>query len=187
MRKTMVKAAFGVAIIALQFACGSKDEKEKCVKQNVEEDRYIEVEDSLIYAFASDTLFTKSRNDVRFGDFDEKDWYDNEYIQTLRRYLDAFNSGKIDDEGLEPYRNVVMGKFTVLNASEFLGGGMLLFVIFVDYPQNVFAAWVYSDVDRSTETVMNYYVKYFTWSDSIDITKEEILKVVSEHPENKLW
>ena len=48
MRKTMVKAAFGVAIIALQFACGAKDEKEKCVKQNVEEDRYIEVEDSLI-------------------------------------------------------------------------------------------------------------------------------------------
>ena len=187
MRKTIVNAAFGVAIIAFQFACGSKDEKEEGVKQNVAEDRYIEVEDSLSYPFASDNLFTKSRNDVRFGDFEEKDWYDNEYIRTLRRYLDAFNSGKIDDEGLEPYRNVVKGKFAVLNASEFLSGGMFLYISFVDYPQNIFAAWVYSDVDRSTDTIWDYYVKYITWSDSIDITKEEILKVVSEHPENKLW
>ena len=40
----------------------------------------------------------KSLNDIRFENFDENDWLDNEYIRCLRRYLDDYNSGKIENE-----------------------------------------------------------------------------------------
>lgn len=42
----------------------------------------------------TDTISSgKTLNDIRFKDWDRSDWLDNEYIRTLRKYLDDYNKG----------------------------------------------------------------------------------------------
>ncbi len=53
----------------------------------------------------SDTT-KKSLNDIRFAGWTEKEWLDNEYIRTLRRYLDDYSKGRVDNEALIPYRKL---------------------------------------------------------------------------------
>lgn len=39
----------------------------------------------------TDTISSgKTLNDIRFKDWDRSDWLDNEYIRTLRKYLDDY-------------------------------------------------------------------------------------------------
>lgn len=45
---------------------------------------------------AKDTA-RKSLNDIRFEGWKEQDWLDNEYIRALRKYIDAYNKGEIED------------------------------------------------------------------------------------------
>ena len=40
----------------------------------------------------TDTISSgKTLNDIRFKDWDRSDWLDNEYIRTLRKYLDDYS------------------------------------------------------------------------------------------------
>lgn len=44
----------------------------------------------------ADTIGTrKTLNEIRFDGWERSDWLDNEYIRTLRKYLDDYNSGKV--------------------------------------------------------------------------------------------
>lgn len=130
----------------------------------------------------------KSLNDIRFAHFEEKDWLDNEYIRTLRRYLDDFLSGTIEDEELEQYRDEVKGQFAVYRVEPFLGGGMFMQIVFVDNPDNIFWVHVYSDVDIVEEKVTGYHVNDIMLGEmNSGITKEELLRAAAEHPEFRLW
>ena len=41
----------------------------------------------------TDTISTgKSLNDIRFDGWEDSDWLDNEYIRTLRKYLDDYSN-----------------------------------------------------------------------------------------------
>ena len=40
----------------------------------------------------------QSLNDIRFANFKDADWLDNEYIRQLRAYINNFNAGKIEDQ-----------------------------------------------------------------------------------------
>ena len=131
----------------------------------------------------------KSLNDIRFANFTDEDWLDNEYIRTLRRYLDDFNNGEIEDYELEPYKDDVKGKFVIENVEPFLLGGLFIQVIFIDKPENVFNSWVYSDVDEESDRVMSYSVRRVSldgeWRN--ELSREQIFQVMKEHPELKLW
>ena len=131
----------------------------------------------------------ESLNDIRFGGFQEKDWLDNEYIRTLRRYLDDVHGGKKRDEVLEPYKQELGGKFVVWNVEPFLAGGLLINFIFVDWPETMLTSSVYSFVDEDTKTVTGYTVRSVMIDEETktELTKEEILNIVAEHPELKLW
>lgn len=130
----------------------------------------------------------KSLNDIRFENFDENDWLDNEYIRCLRRYLDDYNSGKIENEDLDPHKEKIKGKFVIGWAGPSLVGGMFIQFIFVDYPDDIFLAWVYSFVDEEAETVCGYEVRSLQLSDEKSgFTKEEIFENMKAHPEFKLW
>ena len=130
----------------------------------------------------------KGLNGIRFAQFEEKDWLDNDYIRCLRKYLDDYLSGKIEDESLEPYKEIIKGKFVIGDVEPYLLGGMFIRFIFVDSPNNMFSAWVYSEVDEDREVVTGYSVRSITLQDdNSGITKSQILELSKEHPELKLW
>ena len=130
----------------------------------------------------------KSLNDIRFANFTEKDWLDNEYIKVLRKYIDMFLKGNVKNEGLEPYRDDVRGKFVIANIEPYLLGGLFIQIIFIDKPENIFTAWVYSDVDEKAEKVVDYSVRSLVMDEmKNDMTKEQIFQQMKEHPELKLW
>ena len=131
---------------------------------------------------------TKILNDIRFEGWTEKEWLDNDYIRTLRNYVDAYNRGEIEDSTLIPYKELLKGKFVVESIEEFLLGGVFMNITFIDEPEKVFIAWVYSEVNPDTEEVGPYECRHFQFEDGlIGCTKEEFSKLMSEHPEVKIW
>ena len=135
-----------------------------------------------------DTIASKPLNDIRFGEWEDGDWLDNDYIRTLRSYLDDFASGKVENEGLEPYKELVKGKFVIESSEPFIAGGLFLKITFLDAPTKVFESWVYSDVDEKTERVTGYVIRGCHLSeDELEITREELLQLMQEHPELKAW
>ena len=48
--------------------------------------------------------------------------------------------------------------------------------------------WVYGYVDEKKASVVGYEVRGCDIAEEeCDMTKEEILKIIAEHPENKVW
>lgn len=130
-----------------------------------------------------------SLNDIRFANFKtNKDWLDNEYIRTLRRYLDDYTAGKVENAELEPYKKGLKSKFVIYDTEPFIAGGLLVRVIFLDMPDKVFAGTVYSFVDEDTKTVTGYEFRgLYLETEESGLTKEEILQGVRETPDLKLW
>ena len=130
----------------------------------------------------------KGLNDIRFSKFADKDWLDNEYIRCLRNYLDDYNRGKIKDGDLDPYKDKVRGKFVIGSVEPFIMGGLFIRVMFIDNPEDIFSVWVYSSVDESTETIVDYSVHGIKHDDEKSgFTKEEVLGLLKGHPEQKMW
>lgn len=138
---------------------------------------------------AADTIGTrKTLNEIRFEGWTDDDWLDNEYICTLRKYMDDYNSGKVENPALDPYKEQVKGQFVIYNISPFLMGGMFIRVIFFDMPDRVFSSWVYSDVDEEKEVVVGYEFRSIRIEDTkTGMTQEDILQAIKEVPGLKLW
>ena len=127
-------------------------------------------------------------NGIRFKNFKDKDWYDNEYIRSLRKYLDDYNSGKVKDVDLDPYKEKVCGKFVIGAVEPYLLGGLFIRIVFVDYPEDIFSSWVYSSVDERTETILDYSVHGISHDEGESgFTKEDIQQYLKENPEQKVW
>lgn len=145
--------------------------------------------DSIEDIISDDTIYnSKSLNDIRFSGFKDIDWIDNDYIRTLRLYIDAYNNGLVVNSYLDPYRNVLKDKFVVYDVEPFIAGGLFIRIFFLNMPRLVFGAWVYSDVDVETESILDYDVRIMK-KDKIetDFTKEKVLEIIKERPELKLW
>lgn len=187
--------AVSVAVVMSLTACGQKEtgatptnenENAEVVTENIQTDS----NDDLSEAKEPENAGTpESLNDIRFGGFQEKDWLDNEYIRTLRRYLDDVHSGKKRDEALEPYKQELGEKFVVWNVEPFLAGGLLINFVFVDWPDKMLTSSVYSFVDEDTKAVTGYTVRSVIIDEGTrtGLSKEDILTIVAEHPELKLW
>ena len=173
-----------VAIVGLTCSCSSPKRTDKSGKTS-DSVETAEIDSS----YEADTIAKgKSLNDIRFANFTDKDWVDNEYIQTLRVYIDSFVSGKVKNEELEPYKNDVKGKFVIANAEPFLMGGLFIQIVFIDKPEKIFTAWVYSDVDEDAEKVVGYSVRRICLDErKNELSREQIFQVMKEHPELKLW
>lgn len=173
-----------VAIVGLTCSCSSPKRTDKSGKTS-DSVETAEIDSS----YEADTIAKgKSLNDIRFANFTDKDWVDNEYIQTLRVYIDSFVSGKVKNEDLEPYKNDVKGKFVIANTEPFLMGGLFIQIVFIDKPEKIFTAWVYSDVDEDAEKVVGYSVRRICLDErKNELSREQIFQVMKEHPELKLW
>lgn len=166
------------------FGCGYTSER---VTEKIENDSTL-VDDSLLADTAEYIGGGKGLNDIRFADFDENDWLDNEYIRCLRRYLDDYNNGKNKDENLDQYKEKLKGKFIIAWVEPCFFGGLFLQITFIDYPDDVFSSWIYSGVDEEQEKVLDYEVRSFSLNEEKSgFTKDELLEIMKEHPELKLW
>lgn len=128
----------------------------------------------------------KSLNEIRFAGWNDRDWLDNEYIRTLRAYLNAYVQGKISDPTLDPYKEALRGKFGVWVIKPFILGGVLITIQPIDDPQNLLEAWVYSEVTNGKVT--SYSVMTVKPCDTPSgISKEEMSDIIEKNPEIILW
>lgn len=138
---------------------------------------------------STDTIGTrKTLNEIRFDGWERNDWLDNEYIRTLRKYLDDYNAGKVSNSDLDPYKEQIKGKFVIYNIEPYLLGGAFIGITFLDMPDRVFTAWIYSNVDEEKEVVESYEFRSIDIEEErTDMTKEDILQAVKEMDGLKLW
>ena len=134
----------------------------------------------------------KSLNTIRFQNFKERDWVNNGYIRELRSFIDEYCQGKIEpDTTLIQSINVkeLRGKFAIGHVEPFMGGGLFLQIMFVDHPQDIYSAWVYSFVDEGREVVTGYECRMFRKEEgkSSFHTKQELIDKVVSNPNHKLW
>lgn len=128
----------------------------------------------------------KSLNEVRFEGWTDQDWLDNEYIRTLRAYLNAYVQGEISDPTLDPYKEALRGKFGVWVIEPFILGGVLITILPIDDPQNLLEAWVYSEVQDGK--VIGYSVMTIKPSDTPSgVSKEEMAEIIAINPDIILW
>ena len=127
-------------------------------------------------------------NEIRFDEWKRSDWLDNEYIRTLRKYLDDYNSGKVSNANLDPYKKQVKGKFVVYDINPYLLGGVLIRITFLDMSDRVFSSWIYSNVDEQKEIVESYEFRSISIEkETTGMTKKDILQAVKEMDGLKLW
>lgn len=137
----------------------------------------------------TDTISTgKSLNDIRFDGWERSDWLDNEYIRTLRIYLDDYNKGVVSNPDLDPYKEQIKGKFVIYDITPYLLGGAFIRITFLDMPDRVFCSWIYSEVDEDKETVESYEFRFISIEEeTTDMTKDDILQAIKEMDGLKLW
>lgn len=137
----------------------------------------------------TDTISTrKTLNDIRFKDWDRSDWLDNEYIRTLRKYLDDYNKGVVSNTNLDPYKEQIKGQFVIYDITPYLLGGAFIRITFLDMPNRVFSSWIYSEVNEDKEIVESYEFRSISIEEeTTDMTKEDILQAIKEMDGIKLW
>ena len=130
----------------------------------------------------------KTLNEIRFDGWERSDWLDNEYIRTLRKYLDDYNNGIVSNPALDPYREHIKGQFVVYDINSYLLGGAFIRITFLDMPDRVFSSWVYSNVDENKEIVESYEFRSISIEEeTTGMTKEDILQAIKEMEGLKLW
>lgn len=155
-----------------------------CMKQNNTEQ--ISIIDSTLQT--TDTITQRTLNDIRFGNWKDSDWLDNEYIRTLRNYLNDYNNGQVSNPTLDPYKEQIKGKFVVYDITPYLLGGAFIQITFLDMPNRVFSSWIYSNVDEKKGVVESYEFRSINIEEEItDMTKEDILQAIKEMNGLKLW
>ncbi len=127
-------------------------------------------------------------NDIRFAGWGKNEWADNDYIRAVRKYIDAYNSGKIKNPDLDEHKKYIQGKFAIADIQPYIAGGALIYIIFYDNPEHTFSAHVYSDVDEQTRVVSNYECRGLRNENmDLEFSQEDILQFLKECPEHRLW
>ena len=130
----------------------------------------------------------KSLNDIRFDSWEDSDWLDNEYIRTLRKYLDDYNNGIVSNPDLDLYKELIKGQFIVYEIKPFILGGVFIRIVFFNIPDRIFSSWIYSEVNEDKEIVGNYELRFISIEEeTTDMTKWDILQAIKEMDGIKLW
>lgn len=137
----------------------------------------------------ADTIGTrKTLNEIRFDGWKKNYWLDNEYIRTLRIYLDDYNNSIVSNPALDPYREQIKGQFVIYDINSYSLGGALIRITFLDMPDRVFCSWIYSNVDEKKEIFESYEFRSISIEEeTTGMTKEDILQAIIEMDGLKLW
>ena len=125
-------------------------------------------------------------NGIRFENWGDKEWLNNNYIRSVRLYIDAYNLGLVKDEGLDKHKAALKGKFCICSIEPFMGGGAWMHIAFVDDTSFSLRFWVYSYV--TDNTISGYEVRSADLIDEpLGLTTEEIKEILKQNPHNQLW
>lgn len=173
----------------LLYACGNGGHKQNAetIAEQTSQPELIPINENT--EPTNDSISTsKSLNDIRFGNWTDKDWYDNDYLRFLRQTFNDFLAGKIEREDFIPYKSLLHSKFIIGEVEKFLLGGLYVYIVFIDAPDKVFTTNIYSDVDEVSGVITGYEVRTLRLhEEESGLTKKMILELIKEHPENKLW
>ena len=128
-------------------------------------------------------------NGIRFEEWGDKEWLNNNYIRSVRLYLDAYNLGLVKDEELDKHKAALKGKFCICSIEPFMGGGAWMHIAFVDDTSFSLRFWVYSFVNESDPAAIEGYdVRSADLVDEpLGITPEEVKDILKQNPHNQLW
>ena len=185
MKKRLLVASISLSLVMM--SCNGSNTSKQNVTDSLS-DSFITENDSNL-AENDSIPEGASLNDIRFANFTDKDWIDNDYIRALRKHIDAYKRGNVKDGDLDEYKDDIQGKFVIGHTEPFLLGGLYIEFIFVDRPENVFSVWVYSSVNEQTEKIVDYSVRGIKLEDKRSgfTSKKQILDLLKEHPEYKMW
>ena len=125
-------------------------------------------------------------NGIRFEEWGDKEWLNNNYIRSVRLYIDAYNLGLVKDEELDKHRAALKGKFCICSIEPYVYGGAWVHIAFVDDTSFSLRFWVYSFV--TDNTISGYEVRSADLVDEpLGLTTEEIKEILKENPHNQLW
>ena len=171
--------------LATFFSCNSKN---RTNSNSAVEDSAIEASSTYVASEVANNRGKETLNDIRFGGWTKKEWADNDYIRTVRKYIDAYNSGEIKNSDLDEHKKYIQGKFAIADIQPYIAGGALIYIIFYDNPEQTFSAHVYSDVDEKTRVVSNYECRGLKNENmDLEFSQEDILQFLKECPEHRLW
>ncbi len=182
--KTMPLLLTAVTMIGCKPEAKEKEQSNEKVVEVVANDTIVAGEDSVASEPVSESL-----NDIRFEKFKtNKDWVDNEYVRTLRLHLDECANGTVTYACFEDYPEFAKSRFVVWETNPFLMGGLLIEFCFLEDPNILFSAHVYSDVDAETRTMSHYHVvSIIKQEEETGLTKQEMMEIPMPHPEIKFW
>ena len=128
-------------------------------------------------------------NGIRFEEWNDKEWLNNNYIRSVRLYIDAYNLGLVKDEGLDKHKAALKGKFCICSIEPFVYGGAWMHIAFVDDTSFSLRFWVYSSVNESNPiAIEDYDVRSADLIDEpLGISPEEIKEILKQNPHNQLW
>ena len=128
-------------------------------------------------------------NGIRFENWGNKEWLNNNYIRSVRLYLDAYVLGLVKNEAFDKHKSAMKGKFIICQIEPFMGGGAWIHIAFVDDTSFLLRFWVYSFVNENNPIAIEGYD--VRGSDLVDeplgITTEEIKDILKQNPHNQLW
>ena len=124
-------------------------------------------------------------NDLRFYGWTDDMWFDNNYLRTIRIFMDAYAAGEINQEciknneweSLEQYKDVMSSKFVAVEIEFPWLGGIMYYIVPLDNTKLVISAWVYSLL--SEDSIAGYDIRHFEVKayDEEFIPKEDVAKL----------
>lgn len=177
--------------ITILISCSNKQETQ--VQKQTESNTEIFSEnqtknDSIEY---QDDTVSESLNDIRFKNWTEADWHDNDYFRFLRKCFDDYSKGIIneDTEGLQGYKSLLQQQFFIYKVEPFISGGLFITLGFINEPKILYNIVVYSGVDEDTKTIIGYSLPFSLRKskETSPFTTEEILEIIRNNPDPKLW
>ena len=125
-------------------------------------------------------------NGIRFEEWGDKEWLNNNYIRSVRLYLDAYNLGLVKDEGLDKHKAALKGKFCICSIEPYVYGGAWVHIAFVNDTSFSLRFWVYSFV--TDNTISGYEVHSADLIDEpLGLTTKEVKDILKKNPYNQLW
>lgn len=139
-------------------------------------------------------------NDLRFYGWTDDDWCNNNYIRTIRIFMDAYAAGEVGEEFLKNVQmeeldkdkcdlcaSVMNSKFVIVEMDFPMLGGIMYYIVPLDNPKLVISAWVYSFVVE--DTITGYDLRLFEVReyDVEFISKEEVAKLRAGEMECIVW